>query len=88
MNKGIALATGDVVGTVNADDFFADVNVLDDVAEVSAEQDAEVLYGDLDYVDSNDKVIRKWRSGKYSKGLFNWGWMPPAPYVLLQKELI
>lgn len=87
MNKGIALATGDVVGIVNADDFFADSNVLEDVAKVFAEQNTEILYGDLDYIDSNDKVIRKWRSGKYSKGLFNWGWMPPHPTFYCKRSL-
>ncbi|HEY9003092.1 MAG TPA: glycosyltransferase family 2 protein [Mucilaginibacter sp.] len=87
MNKGIALATGDVIGTINADDFFADDEVLYDIARVFSEQDTSILYGNLDYIDPNDKVIRKWRSGKYSRGMFNWGWMPPHPTFYCKKDL-
>lgn len=87
MNKGIALATGDVIGTINADDFFADDDVLDNIAKVFSEQDTLILYGDLDYIDPSDKVIRKWRSGKYSRGMFNWGWMPPHPTFYCKKSL-
>jgi len=87
MNKGIALATGDVVGTINADDFFADDNVLYDIARVFSEQNTQILYGNLDYIDPSDKVIRKWRSGKYSRGMFNWGWMPPHPTFYCKKSL-
>jgi glycosyltransferase involved in cell wall biosynthesis len=87
MNKGIAVATGDIIGTINADDFFADDDVLYSIAKVFAEQDTDILYGDLDYIDPNDKVIRKWRSGKYNKGMFNWGWMPPHPTFYCKKRL-
>ncbi|MDO3624975.1 glycosyltransferase family 2 protein [Mucilaginibacter sp. BT774] len=87
MNKGIALATGDVIGTINADDFFADNDVLYNIAKVFAEQDTAIIYGDLDYIDPNDKVIRKWRSGKYRKGIFNWGWMPPHPTFYCKRSL-
>ena len=87
MNKGIAVATGDIIGTINADDFFADDDVLYNIAKVFNEQDANILYGDLDYIDPNDNVIRKWRSGKYKKGMFNWGWMPPHPTFYCRKKL-
>jgi len=87
MNKGIALATGDVIGTINADDYFADNDVLYNIAKVFAEQDTAILYGNLDYIDINDKIVRKWRSGKYSKGMFNWGWMPPHPTFYCKKSL-
>jgi len=87
MNKGLALATGDVIGTINADDFFADDNVSYDIARVFSEQNTQILYGDLDYIDPSDKVIRKWRSGRYSRGMFNWGWMPPHPTFYCRKSL-
>ncbi|MBS1519706.1 MAG: glycosyltransferase [Bacteroidetes bacterium] len=87
MNKGIARATGDVIGTINADDFFADNDVLYHIAKVFSEQDTSILYGDLDYIDPSEKVIRKWRSGKYSRGMFNWGWMPPHPTFYCKKSL-
>src|SRR5438105_363017 len=48
MNKGITLATGDIIGTINADDFFADDDVLYNIEKVFSEQDTGILYGDLD----------------------------------------
>ncbi len=87
MNKGIALATGDIIGTLNADDFYADDNVLSAVAEAFIEPKTNILYGDLDYIDPNEKIIRKWRSGKYKSGMFNWGWMPPHPTFYCRRKL-
>lgn len=87
MNKGISMATGDIIGTINADDFFADDSVIYHIAKVFTELDTDILYGDLDYIDPNDRIIRKWRSGKYKKGMFNWGWMPPHPTFYCKKKL-
>ena len=87
MNKGLRLATGDIIGTLNADDYLADDNVLSDVAEVFAQQNINILYGNLDFIDPNGKIVRKWRSGKYKSGMFNWGWMPPHPTFYCKREL-
>jgi glycosyltransferase involved in cell wall biosynthesis len=87
MNKGIALATGSIVGTLNADDYFADKEVLNDVAAAFAEQEAGILYGDLDYVDMNGNIVRKWRSGEYKGGMFNRGWMPAHPTFYCKRNL-
>lgn len=87
MNKGIALAGGDIIGMLNADDFFADAQVLKHVTEAFATSGADVLYGDIDYVNKQDKIIRKWRSGAYRQGHFNWGWMPPHPSFYARRKL-
>jgi glycosyltransferase involved in cell wall biosynthesis len=87
MNKGISKATGDIIGTLNADDYFAGTDILQQVAAAFAENNTDILYGDLDYIDESDKVIRKWRSGRYKKGIFNWGWMPPHPTFYCKREL-
>ena len=87
MNKGIKLAQGQVIGTLNADDFFAHVHVLKEVAEAFAEPGADIVYGDLDYIDEQGKVLRKWRSGQYKQNLFNWGWMPPHPTFYCKRSL-
>ena len=79
MNKGIKIAKGEIVGMLNADDFFADENILLNVAKAFKLNNPDLLYGDLDYVDNSNKVIRSWKSGKYSNGIFNLGWMPPHP---------
>ncbi|TEW67977.1 glycosyltransferase [Mucilaginibacter phyllosphaerae] len=87
MNKGIALATGDVTGILNADDFFAADDVLTVVAEAFKNQDPDIVYGDLDYVRPDGTVVRKWRSGRYKKGMFNAGWMPPHPTFYCKTNL-
>lgn len=87
MNKGIKLADGDIIGTLNADDYLADDDVLSDVANSFAQQNVSILYGDLDFIDPAGKIVRKWRSGRYKSGMFNWGWMPPHPTFYCKKEL-
>jgi glycosyltransferase involved in cell wall biosynthesis len=83
ITKGIVLATGDVIGTLNADDFFAHGEVLAKVAEVFEDPAVDSCYGDLDYVDPADpaRVVRRWRSGAYDVRRFYWGWMPPHFFV-------
>ena len=87
MNKGIKLATGDIIGTLNSDDFFASNDVLRSVAEAFVQHNPDVVYGDLDYVNDEGNVIRKWRSGQYFHGMFNWGWMPPHPTFYCRSDL-
>ena len=89
MNKGIALATGDVVGILNADDFFSSDTILNRIANLFEETGADIVYGDLRYVDRADisKVVRKWQSGTYKHGDFQWGWMPPHPTFYAKREL-
>lgn len=79
MNKGISLCTGDIIGVLNADDYFANENVLSEIAQSFTRHDTEILYADLDYVNNQGRVIRKWRSGHYDHHKFDWGWMPPHP---------
>lgn len=79
MNKGIKIATGDVVGILNADDFFADSRVLSEVAKAFTQNEIDALYGNLEYIKPGGSVIRRWVSGKYKATSFNRGWMPPHP---------
>lgn len=89
LNKGIARATGDVVGLLHSDDFFAHDRVLPLVARAMAETGAEAAYGDLDYVSASDpaRVIRHWRAGAFSPRLLRRGWMPPHPTLFLRREV-
>lgn len=89
MNKGIALATGDIVGIINSDDFYHTPQVLSKVAAMMEQSGAGVLYGDLEYVDAVDtgKVIRHWKSGTYHNTRFHRGWMPPHPTFFVRREL-
>ncbi|OHB33344.1 MAG: glycosyl transferase [Desulfuromonadaceae bacterium GWC2_58_13] len=89
MNKGIAMASGDVVGILNSDDFYPDHRVLSWVAEVFSDPNVDSCYGDLKYVHPVDttRVIRSWKSGSYSRDAFFWGWMPPHPTFFVRRSL-
>jgi glycosyltransferase involved in cell wall biosynthesis len=88
MNKGIKAATGDVIGILNADDFYNADDVLSNVAEAFENQAIDCLYGDLVYVEADNtaKVTRKWTSGNYQVGAFLKGWMPPHPTFYIRKK--
>lgn len=87
MNKGISYAKGDIIGMLNADDVFADINILSNIAAAFNRQNTAIVYGNLNYVNLNGDVIRIWESGIYKYGLFNWGWMPPHPTFYCKKHL-
>lgn len=87
MNKGISLATGEIVGTLNADDFFATPEVLSSVAQAFLNNNTEIVYGNLNYVNPAGKIIRKWSSGQWGKNSFNWGFMPPHPTFYCKRYL-
>ncbi|MBR9832554.1 glycosyltransferase [bacterium] len=88
INKGIKLATGDVIGILNSDDMYVDELVLSEVVQKMKATNADALYADLNYVDQMDtnKVIRYWKSGEYKKGSFLSGWMPPHPTFFIKKD--
>lgn len=88
LNKGIRLATGDVIGFLHSDDLFADSKIITEIAEVFEDQSIDAVYGDLDYVlrDNPDTIHRKWRSQEFSLGLFKKGWMPAHPTFYLRKK--
>lgn len=89
MNKGIELASGDVIGLLNADDVFQDETVLQQVADVHSDLDLDACYANLVYVDVEDmtKVVRDWQSKKYQSGLCFNGWMPAHPTFYVKKRV-
>ncbi len=89
MNKGIARATGDVIGFLNADDFFADEDVLADVARALKDPQVDAAYADLVYVATQDvaRIVRYWKSCEYRPGLSLAGWMPAHPTFYVRKRV-
>lgn len=89
LNKGIDLATGDVIGILHSDDFYMSSNVIENVANSFNQNQCDALYANLYYVDKDntDKIKRKWHSGNYSEGSFLNGWMPPHPTFFVKKEI-
>ncbi len=89
MNKGLALATGDVVGFLNADDVLAHDRVLNEVAAALADPVMEACHADLCYVRCGDPghIVRYWKSKPFHAGLFRYGWMPPHPTFYARKSV-
>jgi glycosyltransferase len=89
LNKGIRLATGDVVGFLHADDLFEDSEVLSRVAQAFDDPDVDAVYGDLVYVRHEDvgHVVRYWRSGGYDSTALSRGWMPPHPTFYVRRAV-
>ncbi|MBN8855519.1 MAG: glycosyl transferase [Sphingobacteriales bacterium 50-39] len=89
MNKGIGMATGEVIGILNSDDMYTDDQVLTDVARAFEDPRVMTVYADLQYVnpDNPQRVIRTWRSGLYQKRNFYYGWMPPHPTFFVRKSV-
>lgn len=90
LNKGLRLASGDVIGFMHSDDFFADSSVLSDVAIAFADPDVMAVYGDLQYVDKvdTDRVIRNWKSGVFKPERLRRGWMPPHPTLYVRRSVV
>lgn len=90
MNKGLAMATGDIVGTLNSDDVYVDEHVLSRVAEAFQDDTVDICYGDIFYVDKGNlnRIVRHWKSEPYRPGLFEQGWMPPHPAFFIRARAL
>ncbi|MEO8588949.1 MAG: glycosyltransferase family 2 protein [Flavobacteriales bacterium] len=89
MNKGLRLATGDIIGFVNAGDLLMTPNVLSRVVAAFNKEKVDAIYGDIIMVDEKDitKVKRKWESGVYRRERFRSGWMPPHVATFFRKSV-
>jgi glycosyltransferase involved in cell wall biosynthesis len=89
MNKGISHATGEVIGILNSDDFYAYPEAIADIVQVFEKENVDVVFGNINYVSTliPDRIIRKWNSGKYYKGSFRKGWHPAHPAFFVKKEV-
>lgn len=91
MNKGLLRASGDVVGFLNADDFLAGPDVIEQIARAFIEAPRlDVLYGDLEYISADAKMrtVRVWRSGDFVERQLRRGWMPPHPTFYVRRSLL
>lgn len=89
MNKGICLANGDIVGILNADDFYVDKHVLEKVANIFMDKKVDAMFADLVYVnpDNLEKVVRYYRADNFNPNKFAYGWMPPHPTFFVRREI-
>ncbi|MEL7588557.1 MAG: glycosyltransferase family 2 protein [Prolixibacteraceae bacterium] len=89
LNKGIRIATGDVIGFLHSDDLLASPTILSSVREEFERTGADGIYGDLVYVSryNTRKIVRFWRSNSFRLNRLKYGWMPPHPSLFLRRSV-
>ena len=89
LNKGIKLATGEVIGFLHSDDLYENNTVIEKVAQAFKNNALDSVYGDLTYVNKTDpdKVIRYWKSGEFTLKKLHQGWMPPHPTFFVKRVI-
>ena len=89
MNKGVALVTGDIVGFLNADDHYKNKDVLAQVALIMDAENLDALYGDVEFfrADDEQKIVRRYDSGRFLPDRLGWGWMPAHPAFFVRSRL-
>ena len=90
INKGIRMATGDIIGLVHSDDFLYDSHVITDVVRKFETTGADFVYGDGVFVDAHDtdKPVRRWRGGPYYRWKVAYGWLPLHPTCYIRKDVM
>ncbi|MEO5892434.1 MAG: glycosyltransferase family 2 protein [Ferruginibacter sp.] len=90
INKGMQMATGDIIGTLNSDDVLASRDVIGSIVNSFSHGKVEAVYGDIVYVQQTNmqKILRVWKGGEYNRKKFKFGWMPAHPSFYISKKLI
>lgn len=90
INKGMQLATGDVIGILNSDDMLASKTTISSIVQAFGQQKVDAMYGDLVYVDEEDtsRIYRYWKGSVYNRTAFQWGWMPAHPTFYFRRHLL
>ena len=86
LNKGIHMATGDVIGFLHSDDVFYSPDSIGQIAAAFADDTVDVVYGDLQYC-HGDKVTRRWVSNTFNPCALKYGWMPPHPTLYVRRRV-
>ena len=86
LNKGIKLATGDIIGFLHSDDMLYSADSIGQIAAAFEDKNVNVVYGDLQYC-SGGKVVRRWKSNDFNPRALKYGWMPPHPTVYVRREV-
>lgn len=93
INKGIHMATGDIIGLLNSDDELANPETLSHIADRMTQSQADILYGDLVYcryeaIEHNPpRIVRYWKSNPFRKEDLRWGWMPAHPTMYCRRKV-
>ncbi len=89
LNKGLAMADGEVIGFLHSDDLFTDDEVISRVAELFLDDSVDVVYGDICFFANSDEMETKrlYRSGQLSRKNLAWGKMPAHPAIFIRRDI-
>jgi glycosyltransferase len=87
MNKGLHLASGELVGFLNSDDVYGSPGALARLASARAESGAEIVFGDIDHFDESGRRVRLWRAARFHPGKLSRGFFPAHPGLYATPEL-
>lgn len=87
MNKGIRLASGDIIGILNSDDFYYDNNVISNVVKEFEIKNVDSVFADLVYINGNQKIVRYYSSSNFNPKKFAYGWMPAHPTFFIKRKI-
>lgn len=86
MNKGVRMSSGDVIGFLNADDYYRDNGVLESLAGAFSRHGTDAVHGNLHYINGDRNIVRSWRGTDYKPGAFQRGWCPAHPTFYCKKD--
>jgi len=86
LNKGIRMATGDVIGFLHSDDTLYSPDSIGQIAVAFERSGADVVYGDLEYR-NGEKIVRRWKSNAFDMCSLKYGWMPPHPTLYCRRKV-
>ena len=88
LNKGIQLATGDLIGFLHSDDLFASHDVIGNIVNIfKSDNQIHGVYGNLVYVNKKNKTVRTWNSKPFKQSYLDFGWTPPHPTLFLREDV-
>ena len=90
LNKGMKMATGEIIGILNSDDMLYSPNGIREIVKSFNDNQVDSVYGDLAYVEQEEtrRVLRYWKGFQYKRLRFLFGWMPAHPTFYVRKEII
>lgn len=89
LNKGLMMASGDIIGILHSDDLFYNTSVIDDVVRAFASEESDIVYGNGIYVDRNDvsNVRRLYSSSNFKKSKLKFGWIPLHTTIFVKRNV-
>ena len=89
MNKGIRMATGDIVGILNSDDYFTGDDVIERMVVNFDDPNIDAVYGDIHFIHDGepDKILRYYSSKPFRPLWLRFGFMPAHPSFYCRRSV-